>query len=300
MRAQRSLLFVPGHKADWIPKALASAADAVIIDLEDAVPEGQKEVARANARDAIAGHHGPKTILIRPNGLLTPHFFEDLHATAVAGLDAYLLPMLTNRDDVVAFDAVIAAAELANGTPRGTIEVIPSFETAAAIENVAQILAGPRVGGLMAAAAKDADIARSVGFRWSPEGSETLYLRSRLVLAARAAGLRMVVLGLWQNVADIAGLRAFAEANAALGYRGQVIIHPTHAAVVNTAYGLSPELAGYYRRLVAAFDAAVAEGHGAVAFDGEHIDLAHAEHARAMLRDAGPDAADRDEPKEHP
>lgn len=287
MRALRSVLFVPGHKADWIQKALRSEADGIIIDLEDSVPEADKPLARKNAREAILEYGGSKAILVRPNGLETEHFGDDLREVSVQGLAAYLLPMLNRRDDVVAFDAVITAGEIRNGVPRGTIEVVPSFETAASIAGVDDIVSGPRVGGVMAAAAKDADISRSLGFRWSAEGSETLYLRSRILTAARAIGLRMILLGLWQDVRDLDGLRAFAQQNASLGYTGQVLIHPTHAPVANEEYGLSDEAADYYRRLIAAFEAGQREGHGAVAFDGEHIDLAHANNARNILQHAG-------------
>lgn len=287
MRALRSVLFVPGHKADWIGKALASPADAIIIDLEDAVPEADKETARRNARESILAYQGDTRILVRINGLDTEYFGEDAFAVAVPGLDACLLPMLRSRDDVVAFDAVIAAAELHNGVARGAIEVVPSFETAESVARVDEILTGPRVGGVMAAAAKDADIARSVGFRWTPGGMETLYLRSRIVVAARAAGLEMIVLGLWQDVRDLEGLRQFAGDNAGLGYTGQVLIHPSHASVVNDEYGLSEERADYYRRLIAAFEDGIREGNGAVSFEGEHIDLAHANNARALLARAG-------------
>jgi len=287
MRALRSVLFVPGHKADWIQKALASPADGIIIDLEDAVPEADKALARENARTAISSYSGVKTVLVRGNGLETPHFGADARAVAVAGLGGLLLPMLRHRDDVVAFDGVIAAAEIENGIERGSVEVVPSFETAESIVDVDDILTGPRVGGVMAAAAKDADISRAVGFRWSAQGLETLYLRSRILLAARAAGLEMIVLGLWQDVRDLEGMRTFARDNAALGYTGQVIIHPTHADVANEEYALSAERIVYYQRLVAAFEDGVREGHGAVSFEGEHIDLAHANNARELLRRAG-------------
>lgn len=283
----RSLLFVPGHKADWIAKALASEADGVIIDLEDSVPAAEKAAARANARETVLAYQGSTAILIRPNGLVTEHFWRDIEATALPGVAAYLLPMLERRDDVVGFDAVIAAGELANGTPRGSIGVVASFETAGSISRAEEILDGPRVVGLLAAAAKDADLARSVGFRWTRRGDETLYLRSRLLLAGRAAGLSLIVVGLWQDVRDLDGLRAFAEANADIGFDGQVLIHPSHAPIANEVYGLSPEQIEYYRGLVAAFDEATRAGSGAVSYSGEHIDLAHAENARERLRKAG-------------
>lgn len=287
MRQLRSVLFVPGHKADWIQKALRSGSDGIIIDLEDSVPEGQKDLARQNARAALLGYEGDTVILVRPNGLDTSHFGADVHAVAVAELSAFLVPMLRKRDDVVAFDAIVTAGEIANAVPRGTVGIVASFETAAAIANVEEIVSGPRIVGVMAAAAKDADVSRSVGFRWTASGEETLYLRSRILIAARSEGLRMIVLGLWQDVSDLEGMRAFARQNAGLGYTGQVIIHPTHATIANEEYGLSQEQADYYRRLIAAFEEGELAGHAAVTFDGEHIDIAHAANAREILARAG-------------
>ena len=158
MKPYRSLLFVPGHKRDWIDKALNSEADAVIIDLEDSVPPQDKELARANAREALEAHGGSKGILIRPNALDTVFFGRDVAEVTHRNLTAFLLPKLFSRDDVVRFDALMSAAEIDHGIERGTVEVVPSLETAASINRVDEILTGPRVGGVMAAAAKDADV----------------------------------------------------------------------------------------------------------------------------------------------
>lgn len=287
MKPYRSLLFVPGHKRDWIDKALASGADAIIIDLEDSVPEEDKALARANARSALDSHVGGTGILIRPNALDTVHFGADVAAVTHRNLTALLLPKLYSRDDVVRFDALVTAAELARGIDRGTVELVPSLETAASISRVDEILTGPRVGGVMAAAAKDADVSREVGFSWTAQGLETLYLRSKVVLAARAAGIRTIVLGLWQQVHNLEGMRTFARDNSGLGYTGQVLIHPSHAAIANEEYGLDETTAEYYSGLVAAFEEGQRNGHGAVMYRGDHIDLAHANHARQALEFAG-------------
>lgn len=287
MKPYRSLLFVPGHKRDWIDKALASNADAIIIDLEDSVPAADKELARSNALSALDAYSGDKGILVRPNALDTEHFGADVFAVTHHGLTAFLLPKLYSRDDVVRFDALVSAAEIARKIGRGTVELVPSLETAASISQVDQILSGPRVGGVMAAAAKDADVSREVGFSWTAQGLETLYLRSKVVLAARAAGIRTIVLGLWQQVHNLDGMRTFAQDNAGLGYTGQVLIHPSHASIANEEYGLDQNTAEYYAGLVAAFEAGQENGHGAVMFRGDHIDLAHANHARQALEFAG-------------
>lgn len=287
MKAVRSVLFVPGHKADWILKALASQADSIIIDLEDSVPEASKADARINARVAIQANTTGKTVLVRPNALDTPHFGRDIDSVAVSGLAALLLPKLFSRDDMIRFDALVTAAEISNGVERGSIELVPTLETAASVNRVDELLDAPRVGGVMAAAAKDADISREVGFSWTEEGFETLYLRSKVVVAARSAGIRCILLGLWQDVHNLEGMRRFAQANSGLGYSGQVLIHPSHAEIANEEYGLSEKQADYYRRLIAAFEAGVAAGNGAVSFEGDHIDLAHANNARDLLIQSG-------------
>jgi citrate lyase subunit beta/citryl-CoA lyase len=287
MKPYRSLLFVPGHKRDWIDKALNSEADAVIIDLEDSVPPQDKELARANAREALEANDGTKGILVRPNALDTMYFGRDVATVTHQNLAAFLLPKLFSRDDVVRFDALVTAAELNHGIDRGTVKLVPSLETAASISKVDEILTGPRVGGVMAAAAKDADVSREVGFRWTPAGVETLYLRSKVVVAARAAGIRTIVLGLWQEVHNLDGMRTFAQDNSGLGYTGQVLIHPSHAPIANEEYGLTATLKDYYQGLIEAFEEGQRNGHGAVSYRGDHIDLAHANHAREALALAG-------------
>lgn len=285
MLPYRSLLFVPGHKEAWVDKALAAGAHALILDLEDAVPADLKPEARlATARsvDRLASqpHVG---VVVRVNALDTEHFGADLEAVIRPGLTALLLPKIYTADDVVAFDALVRHFEIAAGLSVGSVGLIPSLETARSLVNVEAIARGPRVVSLMAAAAKDADISREVGFRWTQEGSETLYLRSRAVLAARAAGLDHIVLGLWQAIQDLDGLRRFAESNRGLGFGGQVVIHPSHVAVVNEAYSFSEGELGRFSAMVSAYEAATDTGSGAVLFEGEHIDLAHVQHARRVL-----------------
>lgn len=285
MLPYRSLLFVPGHKHSWVDKGVAAGAHALILDLEDAVPETDKDPARRVTRESVErlGRDTNVGVVVRINALDTPHFGADLEAVVRPGLTAVLLPKVYTDTDVHVLDGLLRHFELKAGMQIGTVGVIPSFETARALVNVNAIAGAPRVCSLMAAAAKDADISREVGFTWSPEGLETLYLRSQVVLAARAAGVRHVVLGLWQDLRDLDGLRAFATANHALGFGGQVVIHPSHVPVVNDAYSLTQKELERYAAMVAAYEAAADAGHGAVMFDGEHIDLAHAQNARQVL-----------------
>lgn len=288
MKPYRSLLFVPGHKADWADKAIRAGAHALILDLEDAVPTEAKDEGRAAVAQTVDRlSTGSTGMVVRVNALDTAWFARDIAEVVRPGLTALLLPKIYGRDDIIAFDALVTAAEVKRGLPRGSIGLIPSLETARSLTAVEEIAAAPRVVSLMAAAAKDADISREVGFRWTATGLETLYLRSRIVLAARAAGIEHVVLGLWQDVSDVDGLRAFAEANRDLGFGGQVLIHPSHVDIANEVYGPSEAELERLRRLVTAYEGGAAHGQGAVTFEGEHIDLAHVQNARHVLASAG-------------
>src|SRR5690606_9989806 len=128
----------------------------------------------------------------------------------------------------------------------------------------------PYVSALIGASAKNADVARSVGFNWTREGLETLYFRSRVVLAARAYG-KPAIGGLWQDVHDLDGLRCWAQTQRNIGFSGELALHPSNVPIINAVFSPSSEELSYYRRLVNAFEAAEAKGHAAVNFEGEHI-----------------------------
>jgi citrate lyase subunit beta/citryl-CoA lyase len=130
--------------------------------------------------------------------------------------------------------------------------------------------------------AEHADIARAVGYQWTPEGEETLYLRSRILLACREAGIHPLT-GLWERLEDLAGLKAFAEKGRQLGFRGMIAIHPSHVAAVNEAFTASAADVEFHEGLVAAYEKAAAAGDGAVRYRGVHIDKAHADTAREWL-----------------
>lgn len=283
----RSLLFTPGHKADWIVKAKNSGADAVIIDLEDAVPAEAKGDARVVAREALTTERGGVPLFVRVNSLDTPWSDEDLKHVVQSGLAGIVVPKVFSRDDIIRWDALLDFAEVANGVSRGSTPIVVSLETASSIRDIDDIISGPRVQGIIAAAAKDADISRALGFSWSAQGHETLYLRSRAVVSARSADVPLISLGLWQEIADVDGLTAWARDNAALGFTAAVVIHPSHVDPVNAAFGLDQKEKMRLERLVEVFDSAVAAGNAAAIFEGEHIDTAHAAAAKEKLKRVG-------------
>ncbi|MFV2178060.1 HpcH/HpaI aldolase/citrate lyase family protein [Actinomadura sp. LOL_016] len=291
----RSILFVPGHKPEWLDKALAAGADCLVLDLEDSVPEELKAGARATVADSIRGirkRDARVGIFVRVNALDTRMTGADLETVVVPGLTGVFAPKISVATDVLRYDTLVDHFETRNGVTG--LEYIVPVEMIGAIQNAREIaLASPRIGAMIGPTAEHADIARAVGYRWTPGGEETLYLRSRVLLACREAGIHPLT-GLWERLDDLTGLKAFAEHGRQLGFRGMIAIHPSHVPVVNEAFSPTAEDIDFHEGLLAAYENAAARGDGAVRYRGVHIDKAHADTARDWLDHARslPDAVD--------
>jgi citrate lyase subunit beta/citryl-CoA lyase len=286
VKPYRSLLFVPGHKADWVNKAVAAKPDAVILDLEDAVPVAEKERARDIVRESIqrlAAERSGVGVVVRINALSTGRAGEDIAATAIPGLDGYFIPKVTTAEDVIRLDALTDHFERVNGAPPKALNFILATETAEAVANCAETARAPRVAALVGGGARGADQARALGFRWTGTGLETIYIRSQVVVACRAAGNIHPLCSIWQDIRDFDGLRAWSNQNRDLGFRGQVLIHPSHVAVANEVFAPSAQEVDFAREMVAAFTEAEERGDAAISFRGQHIDYAHVETARELL-----------------
>jgi citrate lyase subunit beta/citryl-CoA lyase len=287
----RSLLFVPGHRPSWPAKAVASGVDGVILDLEDSVPLAMKEEGRRTVAASIRSlAEGKKRVgvYVRLNALESGLAGDDIEAVTIEGLDGYVLPKTYGEKDIIQFDALVTHYERRNGVRPGSVEFILSLETAQAYAACERMIdASPRVATLFSGTAKDADVSRSIGFEFTPEGLETLYLRSRAVLATRAAGLEFPLVGIWQDLKDPEGARRFSEQNRQLGFRGQVLIHPSHVAIANEVFTPSAEDVRFYGGMIEAFEQAEKTGVAAILYEGHHIDYAHVKTARAVLARAG-------------
>ncbi len=272
MKPMRSVLFVPGHKEGWPDKAVAAGADGVILDLEDAVPSGMKAEAReivANSIRKLDAGSRKVGVYVRLNALETGMTGDDLERIAIPGLSGVLLPKNYGPRDIIACDALITHFERRNGVTPGAIEIV--------------VCASPRVATLFAGTAKDADVSRSLGYQFTPGGHETLYLRSRALLAVRATGRQFSWVGLWQDLKDPEGARAFAVQNRQIGFTTLVMIHPSHIAVANEVFSPSQQDVVFYQGMIDAFEKAEAEGNAAVRYEGQHIDYAHVKTARQVL-----------------
>ncbi|MCF8608397.1 CoA ester lyase, partial [Gordonia sp. HY442] len=257
MHPYRSILFVPGHRPAWAEKAVAAGADCIVLDLEDSVPAAEK----AAARDTVAAlisevrrNHPNIGLFVRVNPLATRLTGSDLEAVVVPGLDGIFAPKIETEIDVVRYDALLDHFEMRNGVEG--LEYIVPVETVKAIWNCREIAAAsPRVGAMIGPTAEHADIAREVGFEWTPEGEESLYLRSRILLACRESGLHALT-ALWEDLENIDGLRAFATHGRGLGFRGMIAIHPRHVATINDVFSPSDKDIEFYQGMVDAYEKA--------------------------------------------
>ena len=287
MKPTRSLLFVPGHRQGWAAKAVAAGADAVILDLEDSVPLDMKAETRHMVAETIrdlAHNHPYVGVYVRLNALETGMMGDDLEVVAIEGCSGFLPPKTYGARDVVSAEALVAHYERRNGVEAGSLEFILSLETAQAYADCENMIkASPRCATLFAGTARDADVSRSIGFEFSPAGLETIYLRSRAVLATRAAGKNFPIVGLWQDLKDIDGAWNFARQNKQLGFRGMAAIHPSHVAIANDVFTPSASDVAFYQGMIDAFEMAVQKGLAAIDYEGMHIDYAHVKTAKEVI-----------------
>jgi citrate lyase subunit beta/citryl-CoA lyase len=287
MKPTRSLLFVPGHRKGWADKAVAAGADAVILDLEDSVPADMKAETRHMVAETIrhlAHNHPHVGVYVRLNALETGMMGDDLEVVAIEGCDGFLPPKTYGARDVIAADALVTHYERRNGAGAGRLEFVLSLETAQAYADCENMVkASPRCATLFAGTARDADVSRSIGFEFTPDGLETLYLRSRAVLAVRAAGKDFPIVGLWQDLKDSAGAWKFARDNKRLGFRGMVAIHPSHVTIANEVFQPTMQEVSFYQGMIDAFEIAVQQGLAAIDYEGMHIDYAHVKTAHAVI-----------------
>ena len=284
MSGPRSIMTVPANREDMLTKAPAYGADALIFDLEDSVPVADKPRARALAAEYIGKHKALTHIYVRVNAWDTGMTADDIAAIAVDGLVGIKLPKTESAAMIEAVDALLTAAEERQGLPAGRIGIEVGLESAKGIWFAYEILsASPRVHSVMIGTAQDGDLQTDLGYTWTAAGDEVLYARSRVVLAARAAGVEHVLDGAYSNVRDAEGLRICCEAARKLGYRGKSVIHPNQIETVNRIFAPTAVEIAYYQRVITAFDEAVARGSAATTVDGKLVDYAMVGMAKRVL-----------------
>ena len=278
----RSLLFAPANEPRKTNKLSASGADAVVLDLEDAVARDQKIAARPIARAALAGISGPLRC-IRVNAFDTGLTAGDVAETVCAELDVIVLPKAEAGVDLRRLDIMLDEAEAKAGLPRGHVRVLPLVETCAGIAVGGEIArASTRI---LAIAFGSGDLGRDLALP-TIRGDLTAalaYGRGKIVYDARAAGLGAPLDGPYLNVRDQIGLEKDCRIAAALGHGGKVCIHPDQVAVANRVFGPDPDEVQFAHKVIAEFAAAEARGSAAIAVDGVFIDYPIVIKAQAII-----------------
>ena len=290
MKPLRSLLNVPGNRPEMLRKAPSYGADALILDLEDAVPSDRKVEARETVAAMLAdwaGDADAPITYVRVNGLDTGLLEVDLDAIVRPGLEGIQLPKAHDAEIIRRVDAELGRLEREHGLPPDSVEILVSLESARGVLFAWEVVtAATRVGSVMVGTAQDADLQGDVGYVTTPEGLETLHIRSHVVLAARAAGITNPIDGVYADHRDAAGLEVAARRARELGYRGKKLIHPAQIEVVNRVFTPTERELWVHRRVLDAFEAAVAEGRATAVVDGRMIDVAMADTARRVLAQA--------------
>lgn len=282
----RSLIFVPGINAKFLDKAKKLNADIVCFDLEDSVLPHEKVTARMMVADAVkqrADYNLTKNVYVRINSPESGISNKDLISTVQKGLDGIVVPKVNEENELVGLAEIITQLERERGIERGNIKLMPSIETAKGVVNGYSIAdADSRVNALIFGLY---DFLHDMHLDYADDdGTGYAYARMKIPVDARAAGI-VAIDAIWQNVADISGLRNDAATAKRLGYVGKSIIHPTHIEPVHEIFKPSKIEIGWATKVVNALGPAMEKGKGigAVKLEGKMIDAVHYKQAKAIL-----------------
>ncbi|MDX3097279.1 CoA ester lyase [Streptomyces sp. ME01-24h] len=276
LRPRRSVLYMPGANERALEKAKALPTDALILDLEDSVaPDAKSEARKRVAAAAASGAYGYREVTIRVNAPGTPWHEDDLRAAAEAGPDAVVVPKVDSAATVHAIERALEAAGAPDRTaiwamvetPRAMLD---ARAVAAASERLAVLVMGTN------------DLAKELHAEHVPGRAPLLTGLSLALLGAREAG-KAILDGVYNDVRDMAGFEAECVQGRQFGFDGKTLIHPGQVEVCNRAFAPSPEDVDTARRVITAFEEAVAEGRGVVTVDGRMIENLHVDDARRVL-----------------
>jgi citrate lyase subunit beta / citryl-CoA lyase len=276
----RSLIFSPGNRHDLVAKAVRSGADAVIVDLEDAVPAGAKAETRARLGDLPPS---PVPLYVRVNDATTEWFWADVVAAARADVAGIVLPKAEDPDVLRRLDGALTAVEVDRGLAPGTLDLVPLIESARGVLHAHAVLASAeRVRAVLFGSGEQGDLVVDLGVEWTPDGAGLLMARSTVVMAARVAGVQPLD-AVFMNFRDLDALRTECELARRVGYEGKTAIHPAQVAVINDVFTPSQDEVAAQRRILEAFDRALEEGSASISVDGRMVDYAVARVARSIV-----------------
>lgn len=285
---RRSMLFLPGNTPNIIVNGEILGADAVILDLEDAVAPTEKDSARILVRNAIGlMGFGKCEVIVRINSTDTDFWKKDLDAIIPVKPTLIMPPKTGCAEDVRRVDDYITQLEEKLGMPRNTVKLIPLIETALGVENAFSIAsASDRVAAIFLGGE---DLTADMRCKRTKEGNEINYARCRMVMAARAAGVDVYDTP-FTDVNDDEGIYVDAQYAKSLGFTGKASISPRHVKAINAVFSPSQKDIDYAYEVMEAIRIGKEQGKGAVALRGKMIDapiVARAEQTIAMAEELG-------------
>ncbi len=278
---RRSLLFFPGNNPGMLLNADLLGSDSIIIDLEDAVSPTEKDSARILVRNALKTLKFKRSeVIVRINSIDTSYWKEDLKEIIPLKPAAILPPKINTAKDVTEIDEYITELEKEHGMEVGTVKLVPLIETTMGVENAFSIASScDRVEGLFLGAE---DLTADMRCIRTKESAEIMYSRSRLVTAARAAGVEVYDTP-FTDVDDDAGLIHDAEVAKSMGFSGKASISPRHVIGINKVFSPTEKEIEYAYRVFEVIEEAKAAGKGVVSLNGKMIDAPIVERARQVI-----------------
>jgi citrate lyase subunit beta / citryl-CoA lyase len=276
----RTMLFAPANHERRVAKALRSEASAVILDLEDAVAESEKELARNNALKVLIAERLPK-LYVRVNGLTTSWCRGDIDSLVRKGLDGLVVPMIETVEQLFAVEWLVSSLERDRGLIVGSIDIMPIIETAKGFANLHVI--SRSLGRCRRLSFGAGDFTYDLGMQWSRDELELLTYRSQLVLASRAAGVEPPIDTVWIDLDDSEGFKLSAQRGKALGFQGKMCIHPDQVQLCKGAYAPTEEEISNAREIVERFAEAERQGLASIRVKGRFIDYPIAFKAQRIL-----------------
>lgn len=279
----RSVLFVPASRPEFIPKADAAGADALIFDLEDSVSHNAKDAARVHLTETLKQRSNGLSF-IRINHPQVGQLDPDLAVIAPHSGQSIIIPKCEHPDDVIVVDRKLSEFERRHHLLADSVTVVVVAESSLGLRNLYDLIrAAPRVKGAALASAEEGDLIVDLGAQWTPEGTALAYARGKFVCDARAARAQWLFDGAFMDLSSSEALQRESQIARICGFTGKMAIHPRQVAVINSVFSPSESDLARARRMIEAFRAAEARGQGAVKFEGMMVDYANVKRAQQML-----------------
>lgn len=280
-RLRRTMMFMNAQKPGLLKDAWIYGADSIILDLEDAVAENQKDAARFSLYHALKNiDYGDTEVIVRINGLDTPHWQEDIRCVVAAGADGIRIAKCESAQDVHLVEEHVLAAEKEFAQEEGRTLLMAALESPKGILNALEIVtASERIFGC---AISGGDFRKNMHVRIEEGGIEMLAARGNMLIAARAAGVQCFDT-MYPHIDDIEGFEAEVRQNRKMGFDGKSIVNPRQIKYVHGTFAPTVKEIAYAEKLIYSFDEQTEAGVGVYTVDGKMVDIPFFEDARRII-----------------